>query len=88
MDGLSHSQAPEAVSRELGNEPYYKMRWAKSCSSYCLAQYEENSDKLPFLDVLNRLEKYLDMELTNQWLDIRKIRNQLAYEAVKPYIYI
>lgn len=45
-----------------------------------LAQYEENSDKLPFLDVLNRLEKYLDMELTNEWLDLRKIRNQLAHE--------
>ena len=45
-----------------------------------LARFEENIDRLPFIDILNKLEKYLNMALANEWQDLRKIRNQLARE--------
>jgi predicted nucleotidyltransferase len=45
-----------------------------------LARFEENIEKLPFLDVLNKIEKQLDMAFTNEWQNLRKIRNQLAHE--------
>jgi len=45
-----------------------------------LARFEENIDRLPFIDILNKLEKYLNIPLTNEWQDLRKIRNQLAHE--------
>lgn len=46
----------------------------------CLSKFEENVDKLPFLDILNKLEKYLTLRLTDEWQNLRKIRNQLAHE--------
>lgn len=45
-----------------------------------LARFEENIDRLPFIDILNKLEKYLNIALANEWQDLRKIRNQLAHE--------
>lgn len=45
-----------------------------------LARFEESIDRLPFIDILNKLEKYLNMALANEWQDLRKIRNQLAHE--------
>jgi hypothetical protein len=45
-----------------------------------LARFEESIDRLPFIDILNKLEKYLNIALANEWQDLRKIRNQLAHE--------
>ena len=45
-----------------------------------LARFEENIDRLPFIDIFNKLEKYLNIALANEWQDLRKIRNQLAHE--------
>lgn len=45
-----------------------------------LAQFEENVDKLSFLDVIKKIEKQLDIDIANEWTDLRKIRNQLAHE--------
>ena len=45
-----------------------------------LGKFEENTDRLPFLDVVNKLEKYVATDITNEWHDLRKIRNQLAHE--------
>jgi predicted nucleotidyltransferase len=45
-----------------------------------LGRFEENADKLSFLDVVNKLEKYAAMDITNEWHDLRQIRNQLAHE--------
>jgi len=45
-----------------------------------LGRFEENADKLPFLDVIKKIEKYIDMDIVNEWQDLRNIRNQLAHE--------
>ena len=45
-----------------------------------LGRFEENTDRLSFLDVINKLEKYVAMDIANEWHDLRKIRNQLAHE--------
>jgi len=45
-----------------------------------LAKFEENTDRLSFLDVIKKLEKYVVIDIVNEWQDLRKIRNQLAHE--------
>lgn len=45
-----------------------------------LSKFEENTDRLPFLDVIKKLEKYIAMDIANEWHDLRKIRNQLGHE--------
>ena len=45
-----------------------------------LGRFEENTDTLAFLDVIKKLEKYVAMDIANEWQDLRKIRNQLAHE--------
>lgn len=45
-----------------------------------LGRFEENTDRLFFLDVIRKLEKYVAMDIAEEWHDLRKIRNQLAYE--------
>jgi predicted nucleotidyltransferase len=45
-----------------------------------VGRFEENADKLPFLDVIKKIEKYTDMDIVNEWQDLRNIRNQLAHE--------
>jgi hypothetical protein len=45
-----------------------------------LSQYEENIEKLPFIDILNRLEKYSLIKSINLWNDLRKIRNDITHE--------
>ena len=45
-----------------------------------LSRFEENTDKLPFLDVIKKMEKYAAIDITNEWLDLRKIRNQSAHD--------
>lgn len=45
-----------------------------------LGRFEENTDRLFFLDVIRKLEKYVAMDIADEWHDLRKIRNQLAYE--------
>jgi hypothetical protein len=41
---------------------------------------KKNTDRLSFLDVIKKLEKYVAMDIANEWHDLRKIRNQLAHE--------
>jgi len=45
-----------------------------------LSRFEENTDKLPFLDVIKKMEKYVAIDITNEWLDLRKIGNQSAHD--------
>lgn len=45
-----------------------------------LAKFEENIDKFTFLDIIRKLEKYTDITIENEWVDLRKIRNQLTHE--------
>ncbi|MDQ7060709.1 MAG: hypothetical protein Q9M43_06075 [Sulfurimonas sp.] len=41
---------------------------------------EEDVEKKPFLDILNRLEK-LDVLDKNRWLELREVRNNIAHEC-------
>jgi predicted nucleotidyltransferase len=45
-----------------------------------LGRFEENTDRLSFLDIIKKLEKYAAVDIANEWQDLRKIRNQLAHE--------
>ncbi len=40
---------------------------------------EEDFDGLPFIDLLNRLEKLNILESKEQWLELRRIRNTLSH---------
>lgn len=40
----------------------------------------EDTEKMAFLDVLNRLEKLEVIEDRNIWLDLRKIRNEVSHK--------
>lgn len=45
-----------------------------------VGRFEENTDKLSSLDVIKKMEKYAEIDIANEWLDLRNIRNQLAHE--------
>lgn len=45
-----------------------------------VGRFEGNTDKLSFLDVIKKMEKYIDMDIANEWQDLRNIRNQLSHE--------
>lgn len=45
-----------------------------------LAIYEPNIEPLPFLDVLNKLEKLNFLEDKNEWLSLREKRNKIAHQ--------
>jgi hypothetical protein len=40
----------------------------------------ENEEHLPFIDILNRLEKLEIIESTDRWLSLREVRNQVTHE--------
>jgi len=44
-----------------------------------LLSVEEDLDDISFIDLLNRLEKLNILESTEQWLELRKIRNALSH---------
>jgi hypothetical protein len=41
---------------------------------------EENTKTKPFIDILNRLEQLGLLENKNDWLELRKIRNNIAHQ--------
>jgi DNA-binding ferritin-like protein (Dps family) len=41
---------------------------------------EENTRNKPFIDILNRLEQLNLLEDKNTWLELRKIRNNIAHQ--------
>ena len=44
-----------------------------------LLSVEEDLDDMSFIDLLNRLEKLNILESTQQWLELRKNRNDLSH---------
>ena len=44
-----------------------------------LSSLEEDIEDIPFIDLLNRLEKLNILESVEQWLELRKIRNTLSH---------
>ncbi|MCK5663352.1 MAG: nucleotidyltransferase domain-containing protein [Thiotrichaceae bacterium] len=45
-----------------------------------ISQYDDNSEKLPFIDILNKLEKLEIINSADDWKILRQIRNDLAHE--------
>lgn len=45
-----------------------------------ISRYEENTEKLSFIDVLNKLEKLQLIQSAEDWKILRQIRNDLAHE--------
>jgi len=42
--------------------------------------YEENDESIPFIDVLNKLEKLNFLENTKEWINLREKRNKIAHQ--------
>lgn len=45
-----------------------------------LKENDVNSDNMPFIDILNKLEKYQIVDSADEWLNLRKIRNSFTHE--------
>lgn len=45
-----------------------------------LEKYEENTKNIPFIDVLNKLEKLGFLPNAKEWLVLRKIRNEISHQ--------
>lgn len=45
-----------------------------------LEKYEENTKNIPFIDILNRLEKLGFSPNAKEWLVLRKIRNEISHQ--------
>ena len=45
-----------------------------------IMQYEQNSETLPFIDILNRLEKLGFINSSKEWINLRKIRNEISHQ--------
>lgn len=45
-----------------------------------VAQYESSSEAVPFIDILNKLEKIGFIDNTKEWNNLRKIRNEISHQ--------
>ncbi len=45
-----------------------------------LIYFEEDVENIPFIDILNKLEKLNFLKNKNEWLELRIIRNELAHD--------
>jgi predicted nucleotidyltransferase len=45
-----------------------------------VAQYESSSEVLPFIDILNKLEKIGFIDNAKEWNNLRKIRNEISHQ--------
>ena len=71
---------------EVGYIDQYLFRFAKLQDTIgkrlfkaILSSLEEDIEEIPFIDLLNRLEKLNILDSVEQWLELRKIRNTLSY---------
>jgi len=71
---------------EVGYIDQYLFRFAKLQDTIgkrlfkaILSSLEEDIEEMPFIDLLNRLEKLNILDSTEQWLELRKIRNTLSH---------
>jgi hypothetical protein len=47
---------------------------------YFLLSLGEEIKTIPFVDMLNRIEELLSIKISDEWLELRKIRNDLTHE--------
>jgi len=45
-----------------------------------VAQYQQSTEQLAFIDMLNKLEKLEYINSTKEWMYLRKIRNEIAHQ--------
>ena len=45
-----------------------------------LKKYEESDNSVPFIDLLNKLEKYGCITSAKEWAYLRKLRNEVAHQ--------
>ncbi|MEF3191755.1 MAG: nucleotidyltransferase domain-containing protein [Campylobacterales bacterium] len=45
-----------------------------------VSKYDQNADSLPFIDILNKLEKTGYLFSAKEWINLRKIRNNIAHQ--------
>jgi len=45
-----------------------------------VAQYESSSEVLPYIDILNKLEKIGFIDNAKEWNNLRKIRNEISHQ--------
>lgn len=45
-----------------------------------LKENDVSSNSMPFIDILNKLEKYKIINSADEWLNLRKIRNSFTHE--------
>jgi len=45
-----------------------------------IQQYEQKNDALPLIDVLNKLEKFGFLNSSKEWINLRKIRNEITHQ--------
>ncbi len=71
---------------EVGHIDQYLFRFAKLQDAIgkrffkvIALSLEEDLEDVPFIDLLNRLEKLNILESAEQWLELRKIRNVLSH---------
>ena len=43
-------------------------------------RYEQNNNNIPFLDILNKLEKYGFLNNGKEWIHLRNLRNDIAHQ--------
>ncbi|MDP8052291.1 hypothetical protein QJU23_07630 [Pasteurella atlantica] len=84
---LSVSKYTTLNKNEVRNIDQYLYRFSKLQDTLgqkifksILAIYEPNIEPLPFLDILNRLEKLHFLEDKNEWLALREKRNRIAHQ--------
>lgn len=92
--GQMHAYMPLSIEsfRKLSNAEIqqidqYTFRFSKlqdtmgeGLFSAVLSALEESYKNRPFIDILNRLEQLELLQDKNTWLELRKIRNELAHD--------
>ncbi|MFA5216252.1 nucleotidyltransferase domain-containing protein [Sulfuricurvum sp.] len=84
---ISASAYPHLSESQVQAIDQYLFRFAKlqdtmgdKLFKLILSQYEENTQQLSFIDILNKLEKLEFLPSAKEWLTLRKIRNEISHQ--------
>jgi predicted nucleotidyltransferase len=84
---ITTKKSLELTKEEVKSVDQYLFRFAKlqDCMGdkifkIIISLYEINSSSLPFLDVLNKLEKIGFLNSAKEWINLRKIRNEISHQ--------
>lgn len=84
---ISALEYPNLSNEQIESIDQYLFRFAKlqdtmgdKLFKLILSQYEENTQQLSFIDILNKLEKLEFLPSAKEWLTLRKIRNEISHQ--------